>query len=84
MSQRETIYYTFYTICFTAAVYFAITIPRINSHIPPPAFAIELFALPIGFVIFQYDIIKYKKMTVHKIGLTANGLVMAYILFMAF
>lgn len=82
-SPKQIIYSIFYALCFCISVYFEITEPYINSHTPPPAFIIELFAIPIGVVLLLIDVFRYKSTLVHQIGLTANVVVMAYILFMA-
>jgi hypothetical protein len=59
-----------------------------DSHTPPVPFVIEFFTLIVGAVLFAVDFAKhktatFKKIGVHIVGLTANSLVMLYVLVLA-
>jgi hypothetical protein len=79
MSIREIIYAIFYSLCFLLAIYLA-KFGLTDSHTPPAPFFIEAFALPIGLVLFLIDAMMRKSTKVHKIGLAANGLIIALML----
>ena len=84
MSIREIVYTIFYGLCFLLAMFLGVKFGLTDSHTPPAPFIIELFTLPIGFVGFLIDSVKWKSTKVHKIGLAANGLIMAFVLISSF
>jgi hypothetical protein len=85
MQLRITIYAIFYAACFLLAIVTGVTSGfRGDSHTPPGSFMIESFLLPVGLGIFIIDAVYHKSTTVHKIGLTVNGLIMVYVLVLAF
>jgi hypothetical protein len=84
MSPREILYYIFYTLCFLLAIIAGVTMGFTGTHTPPAPFVIELFTLPIGFILFVIDLIMHNSTKVHKIGLSANGLIVAYIMILYF
>lgn len=84
ISTREIIYYAFYLICFCLSIFFGVTSGFTGTHTPPMPFIVQLFCLPIGFSLFLIDNKMWKSTTVHKIGLTANGLIMAFVLTLYF
>jgi hypothetical protein len=78
------IYYIFYAACLILSIYLGITTGFTGTHTPPAPFGIELFALPVGFILFLIDSRLWRSTKVHKIGLAANGAIMAYVLILAF
>lgn len=84
MRLKVIIYAIFYTLCFALSIFAGIKIGFTDTHTPPLPFVIELFTLTIGFIFFVIDSIKGKSTKVHQVGLTANGLVMAFVLILAF
>ncbi len=83
-SPREAIYYAFYALAFVVSIYGGIDGGFTGTHTPPTPFVIELLALPIGLILFIVDARMWRSTLVHKIGLAANGLVIAVVLFLAF
>ncbi len=80
MSIREIVYTIFYGLCFLLAMFLGVKFGLTGSHTPPAPFIIEVFALPIGLVLFLIDAMMRKSTKVHKIGLAVNGLIMAFVL----
>ena len=88
MSRKEIIYSIFYILFFVLSSWSGIVSGFTDSHTPPVPFAIEFFTLIIGAVLFAADFAKHRtatfeKIRVHMLGLTANSLVMLYILVLA-
>jgi len=83
-SPREVLYYLFYILCFVSSILFGIMGGFTGTHTAPMPFVIELFALPIGLILLIVDNLLWHSTKVHKIGLAANGLIMAIVLFLAF
>ena len=88
MSRKEIIYSIFYILFFVLSIWSGIVSGFTDSHTPPVPFAIEFFTLIIGAVLFAADFAKHRtatfeKIRVHMLGLTANSLVMLYILVLA-
>jgi len=79
MSPRETIYSIFYTLCFFAALAGGVT----GTHTAPLAFVVEIIAIPIGLILFFIDAVLSKSTEVHKVGLAANGLLLAFVMLTA-
>jgi len=84
LTPREIIYYGFYLICFCLSIYWGIITGFTGTHTMPLPFAVQVFCLPIGLILFLIDVRMWNSTKVHKIGLTANGLIMAYVLVLAF
>ena len=85
MREREFIYYSIYSIFFLLAVLSGTVFGfKGYTHTPPAPYIIELFILPVGLINFLIDALMRKSLKAHIIGLTANGLVMAYVLILAF
>jgi len=84
VSPREVIYYAFYTLSFILAIYGGVIGGFTGTHTPPLPFAVEIFTLPIGLILFIIDARMWRSTTVHKTGLAANGFIMALVLFLAF
>jgi hypothetical protein len=87
MSPLQLVYWVFYGGAFWLALYLGTN--AINSHTPPGAFLIEFFVLPVGFVLLVIDIVRnkpntLKKLLVHIVGLSANWVIMAYMLIIYF
>ena len=88
MSRREIIYSVFYILFFVLSVWSGIESGFTDSHTPPIPFAIEFFTLIVGAILFAADFAKHKtatfeKIRVHVLGLTANSMVMLYVLVLA-
>ncbi len=91
MTIKEIIYTCFYSVAFILSVLTGIIGTggfRGHTHTPPGAFIIELFALPIGIILMLFDLLlirpfAFKNIRVHAVGLTINGLLMAYVLALA-
>lgn len=88
MSRKEISYSIFYILFFVLSIWSGIVSGFTDSHTPPIPFAIEFFTLIIGAVLFAADFAKHKtatfeKIGVHVLGLTANSLVMLYVLALA-
>ena len=81
MSPRIIVYYV---VCFVLSICLGIFTGFGNSHTPPAPFIIELFVLPIGIILFVIDFMRHKPIKAHVLGLIANGLIMAYVLLLAF
>lgn len=79
MELRETIYYGFYTLIFILTIIGQIVFSG-NSHTAPIGFVVELFALPIGALLWMIDSFRHVNTKVHKVGMSANALVMFLIL----
>ncbi|MEP6613527.1 MAG: hypothetical protein ABJA76_16615 [Mucilaginibacter sp.] len=84
VGPREAIYYAFYTLAFVVSIYGGIDGGFTGTHTPPLPFAVEIFTLPIGLILFIVDARMWRSTAVHKIGLAANGFIMAVVLFLAF
>jgi hypothetical protein len=88
MTRKEIIYSVFYILVFA----FAIWAGRVNgftdSLTPSIPFAIEFFTLIIGAVLLaiefgRHETATFKKVRVHLLGLTANSMLMLYVLLLA-
>jgi len=85
MGERIAEYKIFYAACFILAIITGINTGfRGDSHTPPIPFGIEFVTLIVGTCCFFIDSRMHYSTKVHKIGLTANGLVMLYVLILAF
>lgn len=85
MSPKEIIYSVFYILFFGLSIWSGIISGFTDSHTPSIPFAIEFFTLMVGAILFAADFAKHKtatfeKLRVHVLGLTANSLVMLYVL----
>lgn len=88
MSRKEIIYSAFYILFFALSIWSGIENGFTDSHTPPVPFIIEFFTLIVGAILFAIDFAKHKtatfeKIRVHILGLTANSLVMLYVLVLA-
>lgn len=88
MSRREIIYSVFYLLVFAFAVWTGRADGFTNSLTPSVPFAIEFFTLIIGAVFLAAEFAKqetatFKKIRVHVLGLTANSMLMLYVLLLA-
>jgi hypothetical protein len=85
MEIKKILYTWFYAAAFLLSMWGGLAIGfRGNSHTPPVPFVIEFFTLIIGLILLLIDAAIYRTFSfenfkVHIWGLTANGLVMAYI-----
>lgn len=55
-----------------------------GTHTPPGCFIIEFLLLPIWFILFLIDVFGRRRTLIHKIGLTANVLIVVYTLVLTF
>jgi hydrogenase/urease accessory protein HupE len=83
MNTKEIIYSCFYCLAFVLSIITGTRTGFTGTHTPPIPFVIELFTLPIGFVLFFIDNKKWQSTRIHKLGLISNGFIMALILFLA-
>lgn len=90
MTTKEISYSFFYLTTFGLSIWTGLTIGFTDSHTPPMPFLIEFVALFVGLIILFVDIFNkriaktFSNFKIHIIGLTINGLVMAYVLGLTF
>lgn len=90
MKLKEIIYFFFYLLAFTLALWAGFTMGFTDSHTPPVPFLIEFLCIPIGLILFFVDLFNksiprtFLNFRVHIIGLTINIAVMVYVLMPAF
>ncbi len=84
MPRRQTLYYIFYSIAFALAIFTGLLSGFTAVSTPPAPFVIEAFTLSIGLFLFLADFRGWKSLTVHKIGLAANAMIIVYILVITF
>jgi hypothetical protein len=88
MARKEIIYSVFYILVFALAIWIGRADGFTNSLTPSVPFAIEFFTLIIGAVLLAAEFAKhetatFKKVRVHVLGLTANSMLMLYVLLLA-
>jgi hypothetical protein len=88
MSRKEIIYSAFYILFFALSIWAGMENGFTDSHTPPVPFIIEFFTLIVGAILFAADFARHKtatfeKIRVHILGLTANSMVMLYVLVLA-
>ena len=88
MSRKEIIYSAFYILFFALSIWAGMENGFTDSHTPPVPFIIDFFTLIVGAILFAADFARHKtatfeKIRVHILGLTANSMVMLYVLFLA-
>lgn len=84
MSVKEIIYTCFYSLAFALAVLGGILDGfKGYTHNPPASYIVELPVLPAGILIWVIDAIFHKRTLVHKIGFSANALIMLLVILLA-
>ncbi|HEY9002974.1 MAG TPA: hypothetical protein VIM89_16585 [Mucilaginibacter sp.] len=88
MTRKEIIYSVFYVLVFALAIWSGRVDGFTDSLTPSIPFAIEFFTLIIGAVLLAAEFAKhenatFKKIRVHLLGLTANSMLMLYVLLLA-
>lgn len=88
MSRKEIIYSVFYILVFALAIWAGKVDGFTDSLTPSIPFAIEFFTLIIGAVLLaiefgRHENATFKKIRVHLLGLTANSMLMLYVLLLA-